>query len=99
MPLHVAASARTNSTFVTEAVNDLVKLNLVEEIFCAPDIINLLSVSTRNSSKQRLILDLRHVNAEKFPYNSIHSLCMQIYYSATTRTGPPRRKLTNQNIN
>ena len=57
------ASAPTNSTFVTEAVNDLLKLNLVEEIFCAPDIINLLSVSTRSSSKQRLILDLRHVNA------------------------------------
>ena len=57
------ASARTNSTFVTEAVNDLLKLNLVEEIFCAPDIINPLSVSTRSSGKQRLILDLRHVNA------------------------------------
>ena len=57
------ASARTNSTIVTEAVNDQLKLNLAEEIFCPPDIINPLSVSTRSSSNQRLILDLRHVNA------------------------------------
>ena len=57
------ASARYNSSFVSEAVNDLLKLNLVEEVFCAPDIINPLSVSTRSSGKQRLILDLRHVNA------------------------------------
>ena len=39
MPLRVADSA-----FVSEAVHDLLQLNLVEEIFCAPDIINLLSV-------------------------------------------------------
>ena len=39
MPLCVADSA-----FVSEAVHDLLQLNLVEEIFCAPDIINLLSV-------------------------------------------------------
>ena len=37
-------------------------LDLVEEIFCVLDIINPLSVSTCSSGKQRLILDLRHVN-------------------------------------
>ena len=31
------ASACYNSTFVSEAVNNLLKLNLVEEVFCAPD--------------------------------------------------------------
>ena len=56
------ASARSNSSFVTIAVNELLSLNLIEEIFCAPDIINPLSVSTQRSGKQRLILDLRHVN-------------------------------------
>ena len=52
-----------NNSFVSEAVNDLLKLNLVEEISCAPGIFNPLSVSTRSPGKQRLILDLRHVNA------------------------------------
>ena len=63
------ASARNNSSFGSEAVNDLLKLNLVEEIFCAPDIINPLSVSTRSSGKQRLTLDLRHVNAFLYKQN------------------------------
>ena len=34
---------------------------LIEELACKPNIINPLSVSTRSSGKQRLILDLRHV--------------------------------------
>ena len=56
-------SARGNSSFVTIAVNELVSLNLIKEIFCAPDIINPLFVSTQRSGKQRLVLDLiRHVN-------------------------------------
>ena len=55
---HNARQSYNNSTFVSEAVNDLLKLNLVEEVFCAPDIIIPLSVSTRRSSKQRLILDM-----------------------------------------
>ena len=63
------ASARNNSTFVTE-------------FFCAPDIINQLSVSTRSSGKQRLILDLRHVNAflykQKFKCEDL-SVATQIF--------------------
>ena len=78
----INASAHTNSTFVTEAVNDLLKLNLVEEMFCAPDIINPLSVSTRSSGKQRLILDLRHVNSflykQKFKCEDL-SMATQIF--------------------
>ena len=65
-----------------EAVNDLLKLNLVEEIFCAPGIIYPLSVSTRSSGKQRLILDLRHVNAfiykQKFKCEDL-SVATQIF--------------------
>ena len=55
-------SARENSAFVSQAVNDLLRLDLIEELACKPNIINPLSVSTRSSGKQRLILDLRHVN-------------------------------------
>ena len=76
------ASARYNSTFVSEAVNDLLKLSLVEEVFCAPDIINPLSISTRSSGKQGLILDLRHVNAfvykQKFKCEDL-SVATQIF--------------------
>ena len=75
-------SARNNSTFVSEAVNELLKLDLMEEIFCAPDIVNPLSVSTRTSGKQRLILDLRHVNAfvykQKFKCEDL-SVATQIF--------------------
>ena len=48
---------------MSQAVNELLHANLVEEIFCVPDTVNPLSVSTRSSGKQRLILDLRHVNS------------------------------------
>ena len=54
-------SARENGTFVSQAVSDLLRLDLIE-LACKPDIINPLSVSTRSSGKQRLILDLLHVN-------------------------------------
>ena len=56
------ASALSNRSFVSKAVNELLHTNLIEEIFCVPDIVNPLSVSTRSSGKQRLLLDLRHVN-------------------------------------
>jgi len=51
------ASVLSNSSFVSKAVNELLHANLVEDIFCVPDIINPLSVSTRSSGKQKLILD------------------------------------------
>ena len=53
------ASALSKSSFVSKAVNELLHANLVEEIFCVPDIVNPLSVS----GKKNLILDLRHVNS------------------------------------
>ena len=56
-------SALSNCSFVSKAVNELLLANLVEEIFCVPDIVNPLSFSTPSSGKQRLILDLKHVNS------------------------------------
>ena len=55
-------SARENSDFVSQTVNNLLRLDLIEELACKPHIINPRSVSTRISGRQRLILDLRHVN-------------------------------------
>ena len=46
------ASALSNSSFVSQAVNELLHANLVGEIFCVPDIVNPLSGSTRSSGKQ-----------------------------------------------
>ena len=76
------ASALSNRSFVSKAVNELLHTNLIEEIFCVPDIVNPLSVSTRSSGKQRLILDLRHVNTfifkQKFKCEDL-SVAIQIF--------------------
>ena len=62
--------------------NDLLRLDLIEELACKPNIINPLSVSIRSSGKQRLILDLRHVNQfiykQKFKCEDL-SVAMQIF--------------------
>ena len=55
-------SAIKEKDFVSEAIVDLLKMNCIEELEEAPDIVNPLSVSTQSSGKKRLILDLRHVN-------------------------------------
>ena len=50
------SSARENSDFVSQAVSVLLRLDLIEELACKPNIINRsVSVSTRSSGKQRLI--------------------------------------------
>ena len=49
-------------SFVTNAIIELLFNNFIEEIPNCPHIVNPLSVSTQPSGKQRLILDLRHVN-------------------------------------
>jgi len=57
-------------------------LILLPEIFCVPDIVNPLSVSTRSSGKQKLTLDLRHVNSfifkQKFKYEDL-GVAIQIF--------------------
>ena len=55
-------SAIKEKDFVSEAILDLLKMNCIEELDEAPDIVNPLSVSTQSSGKERLILELRHVN-------------------------------------
>ena len=76
------ASALSNRSFVSKAVNELLHTNLIEEIFCVPDIVNPLSVSTRSSGKQRLILNLRHVKTfifkQKFKCEDL-SVAIQIF--------------------
>lgn len=56
------SSALEQAAFVESAINDLFINGCVTEVFEAPVIINLLSVSVQKSGKKRLILDLRHVN-------------------------------------
>ena len=55
-------SAIKEKDFVSEAILDLLKMNCIEELDEALDIVNPLSVSTQSSGKERLILDLRHFN-------------------------------------
>ena len=67
---------------MSKAVNELLHADLVEEIFCVPNIVNPLSVSTCSSGTQRLILDLRHVNSfifkQKFKWEDL-SVAIQIF--------------------
>jgi len=55
-------SARDNSSFVSQAISDLLHLGLIVEVFVPPTVINPLSVSFNSQGSPRLILDLRHVN-------------------------------------
>ena len=54
-------SARDHSSFVDEALLELLSSGRVIQVVDAPFIINPLSVSFQPSRKKRLILDLRHV--------------------------------------
>ena len=55
-------SAFDNESFVTSTVKELLRAGSVIEVPFKPAVVNPLSVNTRPSGKQRLILDLRHVN-------------------------------------
>lgn len=57
-----SSSAFEHSAFVGSAISDLIRQGCVTEVFEKPIIINPLSVSIQKSGKERLILDLRHVN-------------------------------------
>lgn len=67
---------------MSTAVIELLRANLVVEISCVPHIVNPFSVSARSSGKQRLILDLRHVNSvffkQKFKCEGL-SVVIQIF--------------------
>ena len=55
-------SAREHSSFVLEAISDLLDRGLIEQLDLIPKVVNPLSVSIQSSGKKRLILDLRWVN-------------------------------------
>ena len=55
-------SALKNSKFVEKSILDLIKDKIFIEVFNKPEIINPLTVAENKEGKQRLILDLRHVN-------------------------------------
>ena len=54
------------SEFVESAVSELLNLECITEVFAPPTVINPLSVSIQKLGKNRLILDLRHVNQYLF---------------------------------
>ena len=55
-------SARDNPDFVTEAILDLIKKNLVSEIVSAPEHVNPISVSIQGTGEKRLVMDLSYIN-------------------------------------
>ena len=55
-------SARDHSSFVDEALLELLSSGRVIQVVDAPFVVNPLSVSVQPSGKKRLMLDLRHVN-------------------------------------
>ena len=59
-------SALQESKFVESAISELLSLECITEVFAPPAVINPLSVSIQKSGKNRLILDLRHVNQYLF---------------------------------
>ena len=61
--LHNNRSAFENQDFVRKAITELLECGLVGEESNKPHVFNPLSVSINKTGKQRLILDLRHVNA------------------------------------
>ena len=54
-------TSRDNASFVRLAIDDLVTKGAVVEVSNPPRVVNPLTVSTKNG-KQRLVLDLRHIN-------------------------------------
>ena len=55
-------SALAHSSFVEEAISELLLTNRVFETDVIPHNVNPLSVSVQSSGKKRLILDLRFIN-------------------------------------
>jgi hypothetical protein len=55
-------SSLENSIFVEKAILDLLKGGLVKNVSNRPHVVNPLTVSFNGKGKERLILDLRHVN-------------------------------------
>jgi len=56
-------SARYHSNLVENAIRELLDAGCIKESYARPHCVNPLTVSVNISDKDRLILDLRHVNS------------------------------------
>lgn len=54
-------SALQHSDFVEKTIKELLDNNCITEVTC-PFVVNPLTVSVNSSEKERMVLDLRHVN-------------------------------------
>ena len=57
-------SAYAHTIFVENAILELISDGLVREVSSAPHVVNPLTVAVNGKGKERLILDLRHVNKQ-----------------------------------
>jgi hypothetical protein len=55
-------SSYKHSTFVERAISELLINNYINEVTYSPFVVNPLTVSVNSSGKERLVLELRHVN-------------------------------------
>lgn len=51
-----------HSTFFERAIYELLVNNCINEVTCPPFVVNPLTVYVSGSGKERIVLDLRHVN-------------------------------------
>jgi hypothetical protein len=69
-------SAFNNDEFVVKAINELLCTGCIVEVTDIPFVVNPLTVSISEKGKQRLVLDLRHVNEyvlkEKIKFEGIN---------------------------
>ena len=74
-------SAFEHKDFVKRVIADLVYTGVVNEIDNVPKVVSPLSVSVNSSGKERLILDLRHVNKylklTTFKYEGVKEAVLQ----------------------
>ena len=57
-------SAYAHNIFVENAILELISGGLVREVSSAPHVVNPLTVADNGKGKERLILDVRHVNKQ-----------------------------------
>jgi hypothetical protein len=61
-------SANVHTICVENAISELISDGLVREVSSAPHVVNPLTVAVNGKNKERLILDVRHVNKQVVQY-------------------------------
>jgi hypothetical protein len=61
-------SANVHTICVENAISELISDGLVREVSSAPHVVNPITVAVNGKDKERLILDLRHVNKQVVQY-------------------------------